>query len=370
MGITTVICPKCGEQNADTFRFCGMCGAALGSGKTATRASSQAPETPRPGEIPVALRIAANPSRGPAFDLRPTSSSAKTQISGPSLLGLGPIPQSGPTVDTLREKAFSGSTPTFVYEDAKPPRGRTLLLVVILAVLAVGVWMRYRYLAYSDSAKPQTASTPDTSTSAPKDQTQSKAGNDASNAAPQQNAPSTPTPDSAQPAPAQPTPAKPTSDKPGDNVAASTNNSAKDVMAAPATEDQKPATPPKQIAKAEVPTKSVKPAAAAKPAADTGSSTFLKGEAYLYGRGVPENCDEAIKNLKSASSSGNAKARSTFGTMYATGHCVPRDLPTSYSWFAKALEADPNNQVLEKDLTAIWNQMTPPEKQLATKLKQ
>jgi TPR repeat protein len=116
----------------------------------------------------------------------------------------------------------------------------------------------------------------------------------------------------------------------------------------------------------------VKPLAATKVAAadDTGSSTFLKGEAYLYGRGVAENCDEAVRNLKAASASGNAKARSTFGTMYATGHCVPRDLPTSYSWFAKALEAEPNNQILSKDLTAIWNQMTPPERQLATKLKQ
>jgi len=65
----------------------------------------------------------------------------------------------------------------------------------------------------------------------------------------------------------------------------------------------------------------------------------------------------------------SAKARSAFGTMYATGHCVARDLPTSYSWFAQALRADPNNQILEKDLTAVWNQMTPPERQLAAKNK-
>ena len=82
------------------------------------------------------------------------------------------------------------------------------------------------------------------------------------------------------------------------------------------------------------------------------------------------NCDEAVRNLKEASAKQNAKARSTFGTMYATGHCVPRDLPTSYSWFALALRADPNNQILEKDLVAIWNQMTPPERQMATRAKQ
>jgi len=103
---------------------------------------------------------------------------------------------------------------------------------------------------------------------------------------------------------------------------------------------------------------------------DTGDADFRKGEAYLYGRGGRENCDEAVKSLKAASAKSNAKARSAFGTMYATGHCVPRDLPTSYLWFALALRVDPNNQILEKDLNAVWNQMTPPERQMATRMKQ
>jgi TPR repeat protein len=108
----------------------------------------------------------------------------------------------------------------------------------------------------------------------------------------------------------------------------------------------------------------------ATPPADTGDASFRKAEAYLYGRGAAQNCNEAIKNLKDASAKSNAKARSTFGTLYATGHCVPRDLPTSYLWFALALRVDPNNQILEKDLTAVWNQMTPPERQMATRMKQ
>ena len=101
-----------------------------------------------------------------------------------------------------------------------------------------------------------------------------------------------------------------------------------------------------------------------------GDADFRKGEAYLYGRGAPENCDQAVKSLKAASAQQSAKARSAFGTMYATGHCVPRDLPTSYLWFALALQVDPKNQILEKDLNAIWNQMTPPERQMATRMKQ
>jgi hypothetical protein len=35
-----------------------------------------------------------------------------------------------------------------------------------------------------------------------------------------------------------------------------------------------------------------------------------------------------------------------------------------------ALRVDPNNQILEKDLSAVWNQMTPPERQMATRMKQ
>ena len=103
---------------------------------------------------------------------------------------------------------------------------------------------------------------------------------------------------------------------------------------------------------------------------DNGDAAYRKAQSLLYGQGgAAVNCDEAVKYLKEASARQNAKARSTFGTMYATGHCVPRDLPTSYSWFALALHVDPNNQILEKDLTAVWNQMTPPERQIATKMK-
>lgn len=84
---------------------------------------------------------------------------------------------------------------------------------------------------------------------------------------------------------------------------------------------------------------------------------------------VPVNCDEAVRYLKIALARDNVKAQSAFGTMYATGNCVSRDLPASYAWFALALRTDPNNQILKKDLSAVWNQMTPPERQKATTSK-
>ena len=355
-----MICPKCGESNADNFRFCGMCGAVLEAGKTPAVPRAPAPkaEAGSGGEVPLALRIAANPARGPARGER------QITTAGPSLLGLG---DSGPSLDTLREKTFSGTTPTFMYEEAKTGRGRTLLLTVILAILAVGVWARYHYLGYGGGiAKPQATVAPAGSGTTPVGT--SRGISSEPTPTPQQSS------DTSQTAPAQAAPLENAAPPPKAESTTRTNDAAK----AQQSTAKEPA-PKAQVAEATAPPR---PAAKVKPASapsagnakavadDSGSAAFRKGESYLYGRGVAENCDEAIRNLKSASNSGSAKARSAFGTMYATGHCVPRDLPTSYGWFARALQADPNNQILEKDLTAVWNQMTPPERQLATKMKQ
>src|SRR2546427_369598 len=67
---------------------------------------------------------------------------------------------------------------------------------------------------------------------------------------------------------------------------------------------------------------------------------------------------------------GNPKAETVLGTMYATGHCVGRDLPAAYRWFARALHQDPQNSRISADLQVLWRQMTPQEKQLATGSKQ
>jgi TPR repeat protein len=90
------------------------------------------------------------------------------------------------------------------------------------------------------------------------------------------------------------------------------------------------------------------------------------GEKYLYGNGVPANCDRAQKNFRTAASHGNARALSMMGTMYATGHCLDRDLPNAYRSFAKALHLEPNNSRIQSDLEILWRQMTPEERQAAT----
>jgi hypothetical protein len=105
-----------------------------------------------------------------------------------------------------------------------------------------------------------------------------------------------------------------------------------------------------------------------KPPATSGTYSeklTAEGEKYLYGDGVQQNCSRAQKNLTSAAKRLNVKAQTLLGTMYATGHCANRDLPTAYRWFARALHQDPSNDRIKRDLEALWREMTPDERQAA-----
>ena len=305
-----------------------------------------------------------------------------------------------PEMDSFRPTSFTGLDSFFEHEQPKKTSAlRVVLLVVLLAALAGAGWWTYGYLDNAESRKSQVATNAG-KTAATTNETQNEppntsannspsvASNVAPNNAPQNNAPqnngpsATPSAQNASPSADAgssqvPPPSAAVPEKPPENANPAPDTSA--TVTAPRTKPSTaaPAAAPR-VARgdktAEKPQPRATPARALKPpelaAADTGTADFQKGEAYLYGRGAPENCDQAVKYLKSASAKSNAKARSAFGTMYATGHCVARDLPTSYLWFAMALRVDPNNQILEKDLSAIWNQMTPPERQLATRMKQ
>jgi TPR repeat protein len=127
-----------------------------------------------------------------------------------------------------------------------------------------------------------------------------------------------------------------------------------------ATPDPAKPTPAKPVRSA-----ITKPAPA--PAPVSGDDQLVAdGEKYLYGNGVPANCDRAQKNLRAAAGHGSSRALSMLGTMYATGHCADRDLPNAYRSFAKALHLDPNNSRIQSDLEILWRQMTPDERQAAT----
>jgi outer membrane biosynthesis protein TonB len=92
-----------------------------------------------------------------------------------------------------------------------------------------------------------------------------------------------------------------------------------------------------------------------------------QGEDYLYGHGVHADCGRAGKSLLAAAAQSSAKAQSVLGTMYATGHCVTRDVPLAYRWFAKASHQEPGNVRVQQDLVVLWQQMTPEEREVAMK---
>ena len=291
--------------------------------------------------------------------------------------------------DTSHNESFSGLD-SFFEQDEPGVSGRGIfLLLVLIAVLGAGGWWAYTHYngAVPSPGTTATNAQAPAQTGPPQTSGTEAADNSASNAKPPEPSPSaasSPSPGTStfasQPAAppdesANSTPRaavepkagpknEPKNDKSDRNFPAST----KPAERAHSTESSHAARGQK-IAHADI-KPAARPSAAVAASGDKGDAEFRKGEAYLYGRGMPENCNEAIRNLKEASGKQNAKARSAFGTMYATGHCVPRDLPTSYSWFAQALRVDPNNQILEKDLTAVWNQMTPPERQMAARNKQ
>jgi hypothetical protein len=305
------------------------------------------------------------------------SNSPLSSLAGPSVLGLdqpgGYQSSTGASTDALRERAFSGLDSFFEPEQPKTSGRRILLMVALLAALGGAAWWTYtNYLGATEGRKPEPATSNAGEASAEKTSTQ---------AGPQDAPPAAGSPQAAAPSAAVPDDRVPESQTENASAGPDATRKTADAAAKPAAEAKpmtpapvaQPKTPPaeKRAATREPGVRPAKASNSPTPAtADTGDPDFRKGEAYLYGRGAQENCNEAVKYLKAASAKSNAKARSAFGTMYATGHCVQRDLPTSYLWFALALRVDPNNQILEKDLNAVWNQMTPPERQMATRMKQ
>ena len=166
-------------------------------------------------------------------------------------------------------------------------------------------------------------------------------------------------------------PATPAPDKAQKSAASEDNSTEK------TTEEAKATPPPPPAAKTRTPKAAsrntakptpAQPTAAAAAAAPSSPDADLElaGERYLYGNGLPQNCPRAESSLRTAATHGNTKAQTVLGTMYATGHCVGRDLPTAYRWFARALHQEPQNSRISADLQVLWRQMTPQEKQLAT----
>src|SRR6266566_1918877 len=325
-----VSCTHCGYDNSPEYRFCGMCGASL--------AHPPAETQPAPRDVPHAGN----------------GGGEKTPVHGPSFLGLSEDPK----------VEFH-----YLYED-EPPRSHVGLVVFLLLMFTAAGYLGWQWRhggfpfnnrSAGSSSSGQSASPSEVAPA----MTQSQETHiDKPMTGAGEVLPTTPGQNSGASAnagtPKEGAPAAATEN------AAPTEKTEKAEATPPPKVPEKPRDTKQASTRTRVPnakTPALQPAAAAiSPDADLE----LSGERYLYGNGAPQNCARAESSLRTAATHGNSKAQTVLGTMYATGHCVGRDLPTAYRWFARALHQEPQNSRISADLQVLWRQMTPQEKQLAT----
>ncbi len=349
-----VRCTHCGYDNSPEYRFCGMCGAALAHPPVQTKA-------PLRDLTPVSKEN----GNGDADKAGPSAES----VHGPSFLGLAEDPKT----------EFH-----YLYED-EPPRSYAGLIFVVLliAVLGGGVYWQWQHHGFPFNRLGGTTAQQSTSPSevAPAQSQDQQTHIDK---------PLTGMGDTLPPQPDQnktPDTGKTTDFSPQGTQQQAASGSASPNSAnasqPPASAEPAPEKPPEK-AKATPPSvtpsrpKKAARTPAPKPAPKTEAASLATkispdadleaaGERYLYGaKGTPQNCAKAQSSLQTAATRGNSKAQTVLGTMYATGHCVGRDLPTAYRWFARALHQDPQNSRISADLQVLWRQMSPQERQFAT----
>ena len=424
-------CLRCGNDNSEENRFCGMCGAKLlpaAAGVASTPASvgsASATAASAPAQA-AAMRSSTLSSTGTSTSQRPQAATISRPpdpepedapedgpfITGPSFLGLNAPPPRKRTSLSAEPHADSSSDHLdYLLEDEEEPRrggaGKFILILLALALAAGFGYLRWKNQGFPllglTAKKPpvaaQDSDTPDSSsTAAPASNT------------PDSNTTSAPaTPPTAPPAATEPTTepatqpaadsssgtspaasnAAPTPD--AANTPASTPPSASDAAGSGDASNSSPdaaTTAPKPAAKnpAPPPSRSApkpKPRAAAEPiskphagfaraaSAPTNSvDAVTEAQKYLYGRGATQDCERGLRLLKPAAAQANPKAMIEMGALYSAGLCTPHDLPTAYRWFAMALRKDPDNQSVQTDLQKLWREMTQPERQLAIKLSQ
>ena len=352
----TIRCPECGYENRDMYRFCGMCGATLRRDASGETTPPEPPPTTTAPAVPAVI----------TSELSPEAESAPGSTT-PGFITGEPAP---PNL-------------AYLLEDDAPRSHGKLLITLVLLLMAAGLtalhWQRDGYPWASRTSTPPSpsassaASTPPASVPVPEQPAPAPANNG-------QTAAESPT-EQAQPTvnPVQPPEAasqalakeapSPAESAP-DNTAhtdAKPGNTATPDDSSPDESQPAPVAKPAPAPPAPKPKPEPKPAVAAAPPLAGDDKLVTEGEKYLYGNGVPENCDLAEKNIRTAAGHSNARALTLMGAMYATGHCVARDLPTAYRWFAKALHQDPSNARVQQDLEILWKQMTAEERQLATR---
>jgi hypothetical protein len=392
-----VRCPRCGNENSGGNRFCGMCGASLiaASQPAATPAASRQKREEVEGE-----RF----SDEPRLPARPAPSTPpEPSVNGPSFLGLNK-PGDGQRGRQDLHGRSSLSADYLLEDDDEEPKGGGGKLALVLIALALAGVFGYLYwrqggfdsLLKSNKSAPAAQSTPAepatdaTPTPAPSDSAANTPA--ASSSSANANPPNQPTANKTTGSAPQhnPSPVSSTAPSTATSATPAQADAPPDSTASPAPTPENTATPPgaetssteksspekaanTDDATDSEPAETAKPSPAPrkirKPTPATPLDIGAEADRYIYGRGVPQDCDRGLRLLKS-SAQYDPKAMIRLGVLYSSGTCAPRDLPTAYRWFAMALHKDPNNQAVQDDLQQLWGQMTQPERQLAIKLSQ
>ena len=408
-------CPRCGNENSEDNRFCGMCGAKLVSPPLAV-ASVPAQSAPlRTSAAPSSVAPPAQPAAPPLPRASAPPSEGSAGISGPSFLGLNdPAPRQRATLSSDRHAGSDNLD--YLLEDDEPRRsggGKFVLILFALALAVLFGYLRFKVLkerpgkapaapvtdsssATPPAVSPESASTPvqpagpaaaqPAASSAAQPTADSAApstppASNAGTAADAGNTPATSAPNTAS-SPAQATKdnsapsqtAKEDAPAAGDTSSAPTGSAPADTATkepekenADANDGSPPAPAPKP--KRPLAEAAAKPHAGITPTKPTDS--VVEAQKYIYGRGgVNQDCERGMRLLKPAAAQANPKAMIEMGALYSAGLCTPHDLPTAYRWFAMALRKEPDNQSVQADLQRLWGEMTPPERQLAIKLSQ
>jgi hypothetical protein len=391
-----VRCPRCGNENPDGNRFCGQCGATLLAVASAPAAQPERSAAASPAPAATASR--------PPVPERPHAAEREAEhrpsISGPSFLGLADAPPPPRSRGSLNidphGPSHSGNLDYLLEDEEEPASGGAgkIFLILIALALAVGFgYIRFKTHGFpwasAGSNKPATSTQP-----APTETTENAPAPTTPSITPEpQPAPSQPA--ASQPAPSNPAP--PNSNASHDNAAAANPpaaNPEKNPAVPPATApaDENASKPAEKSDNSEAATntdnsasdKDADASAAAEPApkpkpaeplakphaASTPVNRVAEAQKYLYGKGVPQDCDRGLRLLKPLANQADSKAMIELGALYSAGLCTPRDLPTAYRWFAMALRKDPSNDAVQTDLQKLWGEMTQPERQLAIKLTQ
>jgi hypothetical protein len=341
-------CPYCGNENPGDHRFCGMCGRPL-------------------------VETRSEPT--------PTQAAREPEPSSPAPAYTGGLFNLGAPADKTRDLDYLLEDE----EETRSSKGMVLLTLIALALVVGLGYLRFRNGGFpflkslTASSQPKPAAPSDSSSSPESSDQPNPVTNPGS-------APSTATTDaSAQPSitPVSPPAEASTAPAPGPSTAteSSATTPASD-STTPAASSEKPESSkedaaeknPSPAAEVAPPPAPAKPKSVAKPAPPAPSKPtdpVIVGQNYLYGsKGFPQNCERGLHYVKPAADQSNPKAMITMGALYATGHCLSRDLPTAYRFFALALRRDPENAALRQNTERVWSQMTAEERKQAVRLTQ